>query len=546
MRQRSIFLLLFIFFTGWLKAQQPDLSMESPYHTIYSFLYYLQGDSYEPAKAAQALSFQGTQKEREELAIKLKAVLDGGGLYIILGRIPHDPDYVDTLSKRSVYFPFHERKPQIYLEKYGNRWLFSDETVDAIPAMYDQTFPFGIMRIANKLPAELQHNFIGVPIWKYIAIPALILVTIGFFYLFLLILFFVIRFVSNKFIKHLRGEKQLKKRLASFLSFYWALGVGMMFLPGIMLPVRTMNFLIPFLEIMRTIVMIIVVLRLADVLFLYAKEYVERTPSKMDDQLLPLFIKVVQAFIIIGGLLNILQVLDVNVTALIAGVSIGGLALALAAQDTVKNFIGSSMIFLDKPFQIGDYIVGSGYEGTIEEVGFRTTRLRNVDKSIISVPNGNVANDTIVNLGLRPARRMQLTIGLMYSTPPDKIQRYIEGLRTLLESHPKTSKTDFVVRFHSLGASSLDIFFRVYLFAPTIADELEIREEIIYGIVRLAERIGVGFAFPSTSVYMEQIKPGDGETRAVEEQNQSIAAFLDQFEKNLQRKYFKDAEDSGT
>lgn len=544
MRQRSIFFLLFVIFSWSLNAQDPDLSMESPYQTFYSFLYYLQGDTYEPSKAAQALSYQGDQKGKEELAIKLKSILDGGGFYIILGRLPRDPNYVDTLTGRSVYFPFHERNPQIYLEKYGDRWLFSDETVDAIPVMYDQTFPFGIMRIVNKLPASLQKTFLNVPIWKYLAIPAVIVLTIAFYYLFLLVLFFVIQFIGNRFIRHLRGETKLKKRISSYLSFYFALGAGMMFLPGIMLPVKTMNFLVPFLEIARTILMIIVVLRVADVVVLYAREYVDRTTSKMDDQLLPIFTKFIQFFIIIGGLLNILQVLDVNITALIAGVSIGGLALALAAQDTVKNLIGSSMIFLDKPFQIGDYVVGSGYEGTIEEVGFRTTRLRNIDKSIISIPNGNVANDTITNLGLRPARRMQLAIGLMYNTAPGKIQRYLEGLRTLVESHPKTSKTDYIIRFHSLGASSLDIFFRVYLFAPTLADEFEIREEIIYGIVRLAEKVGVSFAFPSTSVYMEQVNPAEAEKRAEDEQTQSITAFLDQFEKNIQQKYFTNEEDS--
>lgn len=534
-----------MFFTCFLNAQEPELNMKTPYQTFHSFLYYLQGDTYEPEKAAQALSYQGDQEEKEELAIKLKSVLDGGGFYIILGKLPRDSNYVDSLTGRSVYFPFHERNPQIYLEKYGDKWLFSDETVDAIPAMYDQTFPFGIMRIANKLPAKLQRNFLNVPIWKYLAIPAVLILTIAFFYLFLLVLFFVIKFIGNRFIRHLRGETKLKKRIASYLSFYLALGVGMMFLPGIMLPVKTMNFLVPFLEIIRTIVMIIVVLRLADVIVLYAREYVDRTESKMDDQLLPIFTKFIQFFIIIGGLLNILQVMDVNITALIAGVSIGGLALALAAQDTVKNLIGSSMIFLDKPFQIGDYVVGSGYEGTIEEVGFRTTRLRNIDKSIISIPNGNVANDTITNLGLRPARRMQLSIGLMYNTPPDKIQSYLEGLRNIIESHPKTSKTDYIIRFHSLGASSLDIFFRVYIFAPTLADEFEIREEIIYGVVRLAEKVGVSFAFPSTSVYMEQLKPEEGEEQPVDDRQQSIAAFLDQFEKNIQQKYFSDEEESG-
>jgi len=537
---------LFLVFVSWtLLGQTSDFSTGSPYHSIYNFLHFLQPDSYDPLKASRSLNMKGSDLEKQEKAIQLKGVLDGGGYYIILGKLPRDPDYVDSLVGRSVYWPFHERRPEIYLEKYGDQWLFSTETVSAIPGLYDKLYPFKLMKLVKTLPPIFHQQFLDIPIWKYLAVPVLVVVLLIGYYLLFLLLSYLIKFVGNRYITHLRGEERLKRRISSFISLFVITGLGILLLPSIQLPVEVMNFLLPLLNIFRTIIVIIVILRIADVIFLYIKDYVEKTPSKMDDQLLPIFIKGIQVLIITGGLLNVLQELDVNVTALIAGVSIGGLALALAAQDTVKNLIGSSMIFLDKPFQIGDYIVGGSYEGTVEEVGFRTTRIRNVDKSVISVPNGNVANDTITNWGLRPARRMQMTIGILYSTPPDRIEKFLEGIRHILETHPKTSKTDFIVRLHSLGASSIDIFYRVYLFAPTIINELEIREEIMFGIIRLAERVGVSFAFPSTSLYVEQDKPPAADEREEKEVKEDINAFLASYQRRLEDKYRIGEDDSG-
>jgi len=528
-----------------LWGQTTSQITSTPYHSIYNFLSNLQQDSYDPLKASRSLNFNGSDLEKKELAIKLKAILDGGGYYIVLGRLPREPDFVDTLTGRMVYWPYHERRPEIYLEKYGDQWLFSTETVDAIPGLYTKLYPFGLSKIIKRLPPFFHMAFLDIPVWKYLAIPSLAILLVGGYYLLFWIFNYLLKIIGGRYVVHLRGEDRLKRRISSLVSLFFTVGIGVKLLPSLLLPVQFMNVLIPVLNIVRTVILIVITLRIADVFFLYIKDYVEKTPSKMDDQLLPIFIKGVQFVIIIVGILNVLQELEVNVTALIAGVSIGGLALALAAQDTVKNFIGSSMIFLDKPFQIGDYIVGGSYEGTVEEVGFRTTRLRNVDKSVISVPNGNVANDTIVNLGLRPARRMQMTIGVLYSTPPVKIQKFLEGIRAILDTHPKTSKTDYIVRLNSLGASSIDIFFRVYIFSPTIVNELEIREEVMFGIISLAEKVGVSFAFPSTSLYIEQDKPPVKDERIIQDVNADMNAFLADYQRKLEDKYRESDEDSG-
>ena len=196
--------------------------------------------------------------------------------------------------------------------------------------------------------------------------------------------------------------------------------------------------------------------------------------------------------------------MNVNVTALIAGVSIGGLALALAAQDTVKNLIASALIFVDKPFQIGDYVIAGGQEGTIVEVGFRSTRIQQVDTSIITIPNGTIANMPITNLGVRQSRLFNIMIGVTYDTPPEKIEAYIGQLKELVLNHPRTKNEPFYVHLREMAGSSINIMFRCYIDTTAFPEELQIKEEIYLEIIRIAQQLGVNFAFPSQSIYIEK------------------------------------------
>lgn len=525
-----------------LSAQPADLSLRSPYHTINAFLYYQEADSYNPQMSALTLNSDESIKETINKARQLKMVLDGGGYFIHLSKLPREPDYVDSTSNSNIYVLFPDRLPEVYVERINGKWQFSAHTVEMIPQLYARTFPFGLSKLLEMLPKSSHRNFLGVEIWKLLAI----LIGFGFFFVVFFVLSWLLRVVlsvlSNRYIRHLRGQSKLKTRLTQLISVYICLWALSLTLPVLLLPIKLLNVLLTMMTLARTILLVFVLLRIAEILFLYARDYTSKTASKMDDQLLPIFERVMVFLVIVGGILNILQTFDVNITALIAGVSIGGLAIALAAQDTVKNFIGSAMIFIDKPFQIGDYIQQGTIEGTVEEVGFRTTRIRNIDKSLISVPNGHVADATITNLGLRPARRMQLNIGVMYSTPPEKIEMFTHGLRQLIEKHPHTSKTDYLVRFQNLGASSLDIFFRVYIFAATMMDELSYREDLLFGIIKMAKELGIGFAFPSTSVYVEQTEAPKKESNPNENLQITMQAFLDQYEKKMQDK-FRETED---
>ena len=199
----------------------------------------------------------------------------------------------------------------------------------------------------------------------------------------------------------------------------------------------------------------------------------------MDEQLVPIMTRTLQAVIIVIAMLSALQLLDVNVTALIAGISIGGLAIALAAQDTVKNLFGSFTIFLDKPFQIGDWVNFNGVDGTVEEVGFRSTRVRTFANSLVSVPNGKLADMIINNYGLRVYRRYSTTITITYGTKPELIEQFVEGLRQIVALHPDTRKDAFYVHLNGMSSSSLDILFYIFFDVPDWNAELKAKEEIL-------------------------------------------------------------------
>ena len=223
----------------------------------------------------------------------------------------------------------------------------------------------------------------------------------------------------------------------------------------------------------------------------------------MDDQLIPIVRRSMKVFVVIVGVLFILHNLNVNITALLAGLSIGGLALALAAQETLKNFFGSVMIFLDRPFRIGDWISSDGVDGTVEEVGFRSTRIRTFRNSVTSVPNGRLADQTIDNHGLRIYRRFNTHIAVTYDTPANVISTFVDGLKKIVVEHPDTRKDYYEIHLNEMGSSSLNILFYIFFEVPSWSDELNCRHQILLEILKLAEALGVRFAFPTQTLHME-------------------------------------------
>lgn len=192
-----------------------------------------------------------------------------------------------------------------------------------------------------------------------------------------------------------------------------------------------------------------------------------------------------------------------DISGLVAGLGIGGLALALAAQDTASNLFGSLAIMLDKPFEIGDWIELDGVMGTVLSVGLRSSKIQGLDQSIISVPNSRLASATISNGTKRMSRRVSFTVGVVYSTPPARLEAYVQRIRMVLAQDPDVEDGTELVTFHGYAASSLDIQIIYHTLAGWVP-MLHVRERINFAILRAAKEMGVSMAFPSISLYQER------------------------------------------
>ena len=234
------------------------------------------------------------------------------------------------------------------------------------------------------------------------------------------------------------------------------------------------------------------------------KNNASETESKVDDQLIPFAIDIAKVLTIVLGVVMILgNVFDVNVTALVTGLGIGGVAFALASKESLENLLGSFTIFFDKPFTVGDTVTLGGVTGTVEKVGFRSTRIRTFDKSVVTVPNKNIISTELDNLGARPVRRVKFNIGLTYETSVENIKNIVDDIQKLIDDHPMTNQ-DGRVRFLNFGASSLDIMVLYYVDSPDWEVLIDAQQKINFQIIDIVNKYKCEFAFPSTSVYIEK------------------------------------------
>ena len=191
--------------------------------------------------------------------------------------------------------------------------------------------------------------------------------------------------------------------------------------------------------------------------------------------------------------------------SVLAGLGVGGLAVALAAQQTLANLLGSLIIMFEKPFAVGHFVKVKGIEGTVENVGFRSTRIRTFHNSLVTIPSSQLVNSTIDNMELRESRQVKTILNLTYDTPVEKIEGFIEGIKQILETHPDTRKDNIQVFLYEFGPHSLDILMNFFLQVPDREEELIKRQQILLAILRLAEDNDVHFAFPTQTLHIESL-----------------------------------------
>jgi MscS family membrane protein len=506
------FLWILIFLPSFIIAQNQvsdslKVDLSNPSATINTHLNFLQEDNYQPKKSAKTINGL-EEKKAIRKAIKIKQVLDGKGLYVDLTTLPTDENYIDSVGinaySRFVIFP--NRLPEIYLEKKGNKWYYSDETVTRIDAIYNSVFPWYVNWLQEIVPEYGHYSFLGIEIWQIVALIILLSIVIVLYFFFRKIAFWILKKIQHYITKsneNLEVDKVLKK-LAHPISLLISINLIDVVFPSLQFTLAINRWVFLALNIVETVFWIYVFLKLIKVAMEIYAEFTENTHSRLDDQLVPILNNFFTGLVIVLGFFKLLTLFGVDATTLIAGATIGGLAFALASQDTVKNLIGTIMIFLDKPFHIDDWIEAGEVVGTVERVGFRSTRVRAADTSIYQIPNSKLSEIVINNKGLRLYRRYNTNLGLRYDTPPELIEAFVNGVRQIIIEHPETRSDSYNVEFTGFGDSALLIMVNVYFKSLAWSEEQTSKHRLHIAIIKLAAALGVEFAFPSTTVTIEQ------------------------------------------
>jgi len=354
-------------------------------------------------------------------------------------------------------------------------------------------------------PNWFTDEYLGIEIEQYIGFGLLaVIVTLLHFALLRLITIFIRRRYSGDDLSFWEVERQRLNRGILLVTIGITLLVGF---PMLDFDMEIENVVNQIASLIAAGGVLQVAYRGIDIFMDVLTRRASETESKLDDSLVPLLRTAVRLFVTFVGLLFVLQNLDINVSSLIAGLGLGGLAIALAAQDTVRNLLGGVTIFADKPFEVGDWVVVDGVEGTVEAVGFRSTRVRTFYNSLISVPNGNLMDSGIDNMGQRRWRRYKTTLGVAYHTKPDQLQAFVEGIRAIIQANPGMRQDYYIVEFHGFGATSLDILVYCFIDAEDWNEELRTRHVLNLDIMRLAESLQVEFAFPTQTLHIARM-PG--------------------------------------
>ncbi len=236
----------------------------------------------------------------------------------------------------------------------------------------------------------------------------------------------------------------------------------------------------------------------------YAQEFKDGK-TLVSKTMFPLLSKLIKSIIVIIAIVAIAVEFDFKqLSSILAGLGIGGAALALASQDLIKNFFGGFVILTDKSFSVGDWIKIDSFEGTVEELGLRSTKVRTIDKELVIVPNSRFADREVINYSIRENRRANFTLGAVYGTSSEKMKSTIIRIKEMLDSHPMVKENSALVKFSNFGSSSLDIYVQYLTNTANYIEFMDIKNDINFKIMDIFNEEGVEFAFPTMSVYMNK------------------------------------------
>lgn len=525
MKFLGTFLLIFLTvftFENTYSQDEPFYNLNSPRNTFKSFLRnmkaYKSGNTDALDKAVSTLDLSHIPPDRrtvvgETKARKLINTLDRLE-FIEYEKIPGENFRPRLWTYRAQVMPWKNSNITaiIALARINDEWKFSRDTVNTIEAyesfVKNNDVAEGVIELRDwrttvkkMAPDWTGEYFTFLKIGQWIGLFALLILGMLISKIFRV---YIAGFIRRKFRKNaLLVDKEEN------LNFLNPLGYGLFFLT-IFIGVRSLelkgdflSYILRFAQIALTVSLVWAAVRSVEIIANFFEQKAKKTESKFDDVLIPLLRTGSKIFVFSIGLVFIGHSLTVDVKNIIAGLGIGGLAFALAAKDTLSNLFGSLTVVLDRPFEIGDWVkLGNGVEGNVESVGFRSTRVRTFYDSLVTVPNNNLTNIHIDNLGRRTYRRFTTKVAIQYDTPVEKIEAFCEGIRQIIIKHENTRKDYFNVYLNEMADSSLNIILYLFWKVDDWSQELTEKHRLLIDIIRLGKEIGVEFAFPTQTLHV--------------------------------------------
>jgi MscS family membrane protein len=286
------------------------------------------------------------------------------------------------------------------------------------------------------------------------------------------------------------------------LCWFWGIVVARILVAGIGLPTRTADTLEQWLRSGTLGVLFWVIFQLVGAFGRVAQTATWATTHPSMRALVPLSVRVGRVAVVTLGVLTVLADLDYKVTSLLAGLGIGGLALALAGQKTVENLFGAFSIGLDQPFSVGDTINVDGTMGTVEAIGLRSTRIRTFDRTVITIPNGRLAEMKVESYAARDRIRFNCVLALVTSTTSAQVRRVVSEIEAALRAQPKTFQNDVVTRLRAITTEALELEVNVVFLTTDYNEFGRIRQDLLLSFLEIVEKAGTALAFPTRTVHL--------------------------------------------
>ena len=407
-------------------------------------------------------------------------------------QLPPDREFVG-------YIETGEERADVILKRVQTQdgrkiWLISAETLKQVPLLYRQV---GHPEIESLLPEVLvRSQWFNVAVWQWLAFVVLVPVAMG--------ISWVLVIMFRKASRAVRRKPAQPRGRHSSLPALFTITIVIHFfsISGLGLPLLYRIYYNRVLSILLYSMVVWLGFRWIDGAAENVQKRLADAGRSAANSLLLLGRRVVKVAVVMTVALIALRTLGFNLGGLLAGIGIGGVALAFAAQKTLENLFGGVSVLSDRAIRVGDACRIGEVSGSIEDIGLRSTRVRTLDRSVVFVPNGLLATVNLENLTHRDKFWFHPTLNLRYETTAGQLRRILSGVRDMLNQHTKIDSETLRVRFTTLGAYSLDVEVFAYVFAKDYPEFLAIQEDLLLRVMDIVEAAGAGFAFPSQTTYL--------------------------------------------